>query len=73
MADQERERLLAAFADHLLKNRLADEKHGRYMVGWVRHYSCRTEQTYLDWARRFYTHVAKGLRSPPKSPLDLLG
>ncbi len=34
MADQYWERLLAAFADHLLKNRLADEKHGRYMVGW---------------------------------------
>lgn len=38
MADQERERLLAAFADHLLRNRLADEKHGRYMVGWVRRF-----------------------------------
>ena len=38
MADQDRERLLAAFADHLLKNRLADEKHGRYMVGWVRRF-----------------------------------
>ena len=36
--DQDRERLLAAFADHLLKNRLADDKHGRYMVGWVRRY-----------------------------------
>ena len=29
MADQNRERLLAAFADHLLRDRLADEKHGR--------------------------------------------
>ncbi len=38
MADQDRERLLAAFADHLLKNRLADEKHGRYMAGWVRRF-----------------------------------
>ena len=38
MADQDRERLLAAFADHLLRNRLADEKHGRYMVGWVRRF-----------------------------------
>jgi len=28
MADQGWERLLAAFADHLLRNRLADEKHG---------------------------------------------
>ncbi|MDD4019239.1 MAG: integron integrase [Kiritimatiellae bacterium] len=38
MADQDRERLLAAFADHLLKNRLADERHGRFMVGWVRRF-----------------------------------
>jgi integron integrase len=38
MVDQDRERLLAAFADHLLKNQLADEKHGRYMVGWVRRF-----------------------------------
>jgi integron integrase len=38
MADQDRERLLSAFADHLLKNQLADEKHGRYMVSWVRRF-----------------------------------
>jgi len=38
MAEQDRERLLTAFADHLLRNRLADEKHGRYMVGWVRRF-----------------------------------
>ena len=38
MADQDRERLLAAFADHLLRNQLADERHGRYMVGWVRRF-----------------------------------
>lgn len=38
MADHDVERLLAAFADHLLKNRLADEKHGRYMVNWVRRF-----------------------------------
>ena len=38
MADQEQERLLAAFADHLLKNQLTDEKHGRYMVNWVRRF-----------------------------------
>lgn len=38
MADHDIERLLAAFADHLLKNRLADEKHGRYMVNWVRRF-----------------------------------
>ena len=38
MADHDTERLLARFADHLLKNRLADEKHGRYMVGWVRRF-----------------------------------
>ena len=38
MADHDTERLLTAFADHLLKNRLADEKHGRYMVNWVRRF-----------------------------------
>lgn len=38
MADHDTERLLAGFADHLLKNRLADEKHGRCMVGWVRRF-----------------------------------
>lgn len=36
MAEQDRERLLSAFADHLFKNQLADEKHGRFMVNWVR-------------------------------------
>lgn len=38
MADQDRERLLAGFADHLLRNRLADERHGCFMVGWVRRF-----------------------------------
>jgi len=38
MADHDTERLLAGFADHLLKNRLADEKRGRFMVGWVRRF-----------------------------------
>ena len=38
MADQDRERLLAAFADHLLRNRLTDEKRGRFMVNWVRRF-----------------------------------
>ena len=38
MADHDTERLLSGFADHLLKNRLADEKHGRYMVNWVRRF-----------------------------------
>ena len=38
MADHDAERLLAGFAGHLLKNRLADEKHGRYMVKWVRRF-----------------------------------
>lgn len=32
------ENRLAGFAGHLLKNRLADEKLGRYMVGWVRRF-----------------------------------
>ena len=38
MADHDTERLLSGFADHLLKNRLADEKHGRFMVNWVRRF-----------------------------------
>jgi hypothetical protein len=38
MADHDTERLLSAFADHLLRNRLADEKRGRYMVNWVRRF-----------------------------------
>ena len=38
MADHDTERLLSGFADHLLKNRLADEKRGRFMVGWVRRF-----------------------------------
>ncbi len=38
MDHTEVEKRLAGFAGHLLKNRLADEKHGRYMVGWVRRF-----------------------------------
>ena len=38
LQNQDTERLLSAFADHLLRNQLADERHGRYMVHWVRRY-----------------------------------
>jgi len=38
MADYDSERLLSEFADHLLKNQLADEKRGRFMVNWVRRF-----------------------------------
>ncbi|MEI7437781.1 MAG: site-specific integrase [bacterium] len=30
------DRLLASFADHLLRHRLADERRGKFMVNWVR-------------------------------------
>ena len=38
MADRASEQLLASFADHLLRNQLADERHCRYMLHWVRRY-----------------------------------
>ena len=38
MADRATEQLLSAFADHLLRNQLADERHGRFMLHWVRRY-----------------------------------
>jgi hypothetical protein len=43
----------------------------------LRHYSYRTEQTYMDWIGRFfeylrYTHVVRDLRRPAQSPMDLL-
>jgi len=37
-ADHDKERLLSEFADHLLRNRLADEKRGKFMVEWVRRF-----------------------------------
>ena len=33
MADHDKEKMLAGFADHLFENSFTDEKHGRYMVG----------------------------------------
>ena len=44
MDHAEAEKRLAGFAGHLLKNRLADEKHGRFMVGWVRRFLARSPQ-----------------------------
>jgi site-specific recombinase XerD len=38
MQNSDTERLLSAFADHLLRNQLADDRHTRYMVHWVRRY-----------------------------------
>ena len=38
MQNRDTEILLAAFADHLLRNQLADDRHARYMVHWVRRY-----------------------------------
>jgi integron integrase len=38
MADQHTEQLLAAFADHLLRNQLSDDRHCKYMLHWVRRY-----------------------------------
>ena len=38
MAEQLSEQSYSAFADHLLRNQLADERRGRYMVRWVRRY-----------------------------------
>ena len=38
MADRATEQLLSSFADHLLRNQLADERHGRFMLHWVRRY-----------------------------------
>ncbi|MCX6997970.1 MAG: integron integrase [Kiritimatiellaeota bacterium] len=32
------ERLLSSFADHLLRERLSDERHARFLVRWVREY-----------------------------------
>ena len=34
----ETESLLAAFGEYLLRSRIADEKHARYFVGWVRRF-----------------------------------
>jgi hypothetical protein len=35
----------------------------------LKHYSIRTERSYCDWIRRFYTHVLRqggaGMKSPP--------
>jgi hypothetical protein len=36
MQNHDNERLLAAFADHLLRNQLADDRHCRFMIHWVR-------------------------------------
>ena len=38
MQNQDTERLLSSFGDHLLRNQLADSRHARYMVHWVRRY-----------------------------------
>jgi hypothetical protein len=38
MLNQDVERLLSSFGDHLLRNQLADSRHARYMVHWVRRY-----------------------------------
>ena len=38
MSDRASEQLLSSFADHLLRNQLADERHCRFMIHWVRRY-----------------------------------
>jgi len=38
----------------------------------VKHYSYSTERTYLDRAKRFYTHAMRNMANAPKSPLDTL-
>ena len=38
MADRATEQLLSSFADHLLRNQLADERHCRFMIHWVRRF-----------------------------------
>ena len=38
MRDGETDSLLAAFGEYLLRSRIADEKHARYYVRWVRQF-----------------------------------
>ena len=40
--DADAERLLSSFGDHLLRDRLSDERHARFLVRWVRTYLCQT-------------------------------
>ena len=42
MHSDDTERLLASFADHLLRHRLADERRGKFMVNWVRGFMGQT-------------------------------
>jgi len=39
--DAETESLLSAFGEYLLRSRIADEKHARFCVGWVRRFLAR--------------------------------
>ena len=41
MRDGETESLLADFGEYLLRSRIADEKHARYCVSWVRQFPGR--------------------------------
>jgi hypothetical protein len=61
--DHQAERMLSAFGDYLLRNRLSDNKHARYLVYWVRRFlahpaqgpaatSDEAMQSYLDHLER---------------------
>lgn len=69
---------LQQFGEYLLRGRLVQERAAPFCVRWVRrlrtrHYARRTEHSYADWVRRFFSYASERQGDgPPRVDADVV-